>query len=268
MKIFPFKSVEEGAVVTSSIVWETKGARTLFGRRGVRGLANVDITSETAVRIAMAFGTALKEGATVCASRDSSRSARALKRALIAGLNLAGINVMDLELATVPLTRFQVHNSLSQGGVTVRLAAGDPDTVEIRFFDEDGRDIDPGVQRKIERLLYRESGLKGVSGLSADMRVLHAAAADGHAGAQRALALFARRLLREAGALTAVLGGIDLLGFTGGIGEHDAAVRAELVSGLGFLGLRLDAQANRAATGDALCRIDATGSSEIGRAHG
>ena len=49
VKIFPFKSVEEGAVVTSSIVWETKGARTLFGRRGVRGLANVDITSETAV---------------------------------------------------------------------------------------------------------------------------------------------------------------------------------------------------------------------------
>ena len=48
--------------MTSSIVWEIKGARTLFGRRGVRGLANVDITSEVAVRIAMAYGTALKKG--------------------------------------------------------------------------------------------------------------------------------------------------------------------------------------------------------------
>ncbi|MEY4416220.1 MAG: hypothetical protein RIQ53_3513 [Pseudomonadota bacterium] len=112
----------------------------------------------------------------------------------------------------------------------------------------------------LERLLYRESGLKGVSGLSADMRALHAAAAQGHAGAQRALALFARRLLREAGALTAVLGGLDLLAFTGGIGEHDAVVRAGLVEGLAFLGLRLDAQANRAATGDAVCRIDAADS--------
>ena len=62
VKIYPFKTVEAGALVTSSIVWESKGARTLFGRRGVRGLANVDITSEVAVRLAMAYGTALEEG--------------------------------------------------------------------------------------------------------------------------------------------------------------------------------------------------------------
>ncbi len=110
VKIYPFKMVEPGALVTSSIVWESKGARTLFGRRGVRGLANVDITSEVAVRLAMAYGTALKKGAVVCTSRDTSRSARALKRALIAGLNLSGVHVMDLELSTVPLTRFQVRH--------------------------------------------------------------------------------------------------------------------------------------------------------------
>ena len=108
MKIYPFKMVEPGALITSSIVWESKGARTLFGRRGVRGLANVDVTSEVAVRLAMAYGTALKKGAVVCTSRDTSRSARALKRALIAGLNLSGVHVMDLELSTVLLTRFQV----------------------------------------------------------------------------------------------------------------------------------------------------------------
>ena len=65
VKIYPFKTVEAGALVTSSIVWESKGARTLFGRRGVRGLANVDITSEVAVRLAMAYGTALKKGSVV-----------------------------------------------------------------------------------------------------------------------------------------------------------------------------------------------------------
>jgi mannose-1-phosphate guanylyltransferase / phosphomannomutase len=156
VKIYPFKSVEPGALVTSSIVWESKGARTLFGRRGVRGLANVDVTSEVAVRLAMAYGTALKKGSVVCTSRDTSRSARALKRAIIAGLNLSGINVMDLELATVPLTRFQVRSQRAHGGISVRLAPGDPDSVEIRFMDEDGADIDEGAQRKIERLLYRE----------------------------------------------------------------------------------------------------------------
>jgi mannose-1-phosphate guanylyltransferase / phosphomannomutase len=156
VKIYPFKTVEAGALVTSSIVWESKGARTLFGRRGVHGLANVDITSEVAVRLAMAYGTSLKKGAVVCTSRDTSRSARALKRAIIAGLNLSGTNVMDLELSTVPLTRFQVRSQRAQGGISVRLAPGDPDSVEIRFMDEHGADLDEGAQRKVERLLYRE----------------------------------------------------------------------------------------------------------------
>jgi mannose-1-phosphate guanylyltransferase/phosphomannomutase len=92
-----------------------------------------------------------------------------LKRALIAGINLSGVNVEDIELATVPLTRFQVRNSRSQGGITVRLAPGDPDTVEIRFFDADGRDIDPGSQRKIERLLYREDYRRAFGGEVGDI---------------------------------------------------------------------------------------------------
>ena len=156
VKIYPFKTVESGAIVTSSIVWESRGARTFFGPRGVRGLANVDISPEVVARVAMAYGTALPKGSTISTSRDTSRLARALKRGLISGLNLSGVNVEDMELATVPLTRFQVRNGPSQGGITVRLATGDPDTVEMRFFDNDGRDIDPSMQRKIERLLYRE----------------------------------------------------------------------------------------------------------------
>jgi mannose-1-phosphate guanylyltransferase/phosphomannomutase len=169
VKVYPFKTVESGAVVTSSIVWESRGARTLFGRRGVRGLANVDINPEVAVRLAMAYSTVIPKGATVTTSRDTSRVARALKRALIAGINLSGVNVEDIELATVPLTRFQVRNSRSQGGITVRLAPGDPDTVEIRFFDPDGRDIDPGQQRKIERLLYREDYRRAFGGEVGDI---------------------------------------------------------------------------------------------------
>src|SRR5580765_2783632 len=164
VRIYPFKTVEAGAVVNSSIVWESRAARTLFGRRGIRGLANVDVTPEVAVRVAAALGTALKKGAVVTASRDTSRAARALKRAVIGGLNLAGINVEDIELATVPLTRFQVRNSGASAGVTVRLAPDDPDSVEIRFFDSDGVDIDANTQRKVERLLYREDFRRAFAG--------------------------------------------------------------------------------------------------------
>ena len=156
VKVYPYKTVEPGAIINSSIVWESRGARSLFGRLGVAGLANVDISPELAVRVAMAYATTLKKGATVTVSRDTSRAARALKRAVMVGLNTAGVHVDDLEVGTVPVTRFQVRTERSQGGITVRLAADDPQSVVIRFFDANGIDIDGAAQRKIERLFHRE----------------------------------------------------------------------------------------------------------------
>jgi mannose-1-phosphate guanylyltransferase/phosphomannomutase len=156
VRIFPHKTVEGGATVNSSIVWESKGARSLFGRLGVTGLANVDLSPEMAVRVAMAYATTLPKGVTVTTSRDSSRAARALKRATMVGLNAAGQNVEDLEVATVPVTRFHVRTTTSRGGVTVRLAPGDPQALVIRFLDEDGLDLDGAGQRKIERVYQRE----------------------------------------------------------------------------------------------------------------
>lgn len=90
-------------------------------------------------------------------------------------------------------------------------------------------------------LLYRQSGLKGLSGLSADMRTLRASTDP---RARQAIDYFVARLREAVGALAAALGGLDALVFTGGIGEHDALTRAETVAGLGFLGLTLDETAN------------------------
>ncbi len=156
VKVYPFKTVEAGAVINSSLVWESRGARNLFGRHGVAGLANVDITPELATRVAMAYASTLKKGSTVTTSRDSSRAARMLKRAVMAGLNAGGVNVEDLEVAPVPVTRFQVRSQESQGGITVRLVAGDPQSVVLRFLDDDGIDAGTDLSRKIERLYYRE----------------------------------------------------------------------------------------------------------------
>jgi len=112
--------------------------------------------------------------------------------------------------------------------------------------------IDPGVllylidshhmsARALERLLYEESGLLGVSGISSDMRALLASA---DARAAEALDLFVYRIDRELGSLAAALGGLDALVFTGGIGEHAAAIRARVCLDAGWLGLEVDEQAN------------------------
>jgi acetate kinase len=106
--------------------------------------------------------------------------------------------------------------------------------------------------------LYRDSGLKGVSGLSADMRTLRASAKP---EAHEAIALFTHRVQREVGAMLATLRGVDLIAFTGGIGEHDAVLRAEVAAALAFASVRLDAAANAAATGSAPAAVHAVDSS-------
>ncbi|HEY5900148.1 MAG TPA: acetate/propionate family kinase [Burkholderiales bacterium] len=104
--------------------------------------------------------------------------------------------------------------------------------------------IDPGVllylmdekrmdARQLERLLYKESGLLGVSGLSHDMRTL---LASGDARAREAIDLYVYRIVREVGSLAAALGGLDALVFTGGIGEHAAPVRAAVCQAARWLG--------------------------------
>ena len=117
--------------------------------------------------------------------------------------------------------------------------------------------LDPGVilylqqqagltAEAVQALLYEQSGLLGVSGLSSDMRVLTASTA---ASAQEAIALFTFRIAREVGALTASLGGLDGIVFTAGIGENAPAIRAAVAQRLAWTGLTLDPQANAAGKG-------------------
>ena len=112
--------------------------------------------------------------------------------------------------------------------------------------------LDPGVllylmdtycmdARAIEDLIYRQSGLLGVSGISSDMRTLRESSAP---EAAEAIALYVYRIVREIGSLAAALGGLDGLVFTGGIGENDAAMRAEVASGCAWLGMTLDEARN------------------------
>ena len=156
VKVYPFKTVEAGAVIGRSIIWESRGTRTLFGARGVAGLINVDITPDLAVRLGAAYAATLKRRSTVVTCRDASRASRTIKRAFIAGLNGSGVHVHDLELAPVPVERFHLRSARATGGVAVETVPGDPQSIEIRFFDASGADIDEGAQRAIERVYFRE----------------------------------------------------------------------------------------------------------------
>ncbi|HTM54347.1 MAG TPA: acetate/propionate family kinase [Pirellulales bacterium] len=99
--------------------------------------------------------------------------------------------------------------------------------------------------------LAERSGLLGLSGVSGDVRDLERAAADGNARARLALDVFTSDIRHALGAMLVELGGADVIAFTGGIGENGVAIRAAVTAGLEELGIVLDAEANRAAQGEA-----------------
>jgi len=131
-------------------------------------------------------------------------------------------------------------------------------------------DLDPGIilhllrekgygPEQIDKLVNQESGMLGVSGISSDMKtLLEKSAIDPHA--RQAVEMFCHQLRKHVGALAAVLGGVDTLVFTGGIGEHAAPVRWEVCRGLAHLGIRLDGERNTRhagiiSSGESSCQV-------------
>lgn len=155
VQIFPFKRVDPAAIVNSSIIWESTGVRSLFCDVGIRGLVGIDITVELALAVAEAYASLLPKGGQVVVTRDTSRAARMVKRAMIAGLNAAGINVRDMRMASPAVSRFTTQKTRCVGGIHIAVATDDPGSLEIRFFDKNGLDIPPWEQKKIERLYFR-----------------------------------------------------------------------------------------------------------------
>ncbi|MFA7319933.1 MAG: acetate/propionate family kinase [Dokdonella sp.] len=185
------------------------------------------------------------------------------------GLRRYGFHGLSYEYQSIALVRR--HGDLARGRVLVAHIGSGASLCAMRglrsvattmgFSALDGLmmgtrcgSLDPGVVlslletgrfslERLGQLLYRESGLLGVSGESSDPRVL--LATEGHnPRAKLALDLYVHRIVREIGALGAVLGGLDLLAFTAGIGEHNAVIRERVCAALGLFGIRLDDSAN------------------------
>ncbi|WP_037568366.1 mannose-1-phosphate guanyltransferase [Phaeacidiphilus oryzae] len=168
VRVYPFKTIEAGAFVNTSVIWESRGQEHLFGARGVSGVLNVEITPELAVRLAGAYATTLKKGDTVTIARDHSRGARALKRAMISALQASAIDVRDLENVPMPVARQQTARG-SAGGIMLRTTPGVPDSLDILFFDERGADLSQGGQRKLDRVYARQEYRRAFPGEIGDL---------------------------------------------------------------------------------------------------
>lgn len=194
-------------------------------RYGFHGLSYQFIMGQLLERSAQARGRVLMahlgNGASLCGTRDARSQATTM-----------GFSALD--------------------GLMMGTRSGSLDAGVLLYLLEQGWDHD-----RLEKLLYKQGGLLGVSGISADMRRLRT---DGSPSARLAIDLFTYRVVREAGAIVACLQGLDVLAFSGGIGEHDAQLRQDVCAQLAWLGVALDADANRAAVGDEIRRISTNGS--------
>ena len=229
VKVYPFKTIEAGAVVHTSVIWESRGTSALFGPRGVSGLVNVEITPESVVRLASAYATTLPKGSTVVTARDASRAARALKRAVISALTASAIDVSDLEVTPLPVTRFQTRETGACGGVVLRTSPGDPESIDIVFLDADGADLSPARQRALERVVSRQEFRRAFPGEIAELTF-----------PSRSVETYVQELLR-----TIDVRGVEGAGMKVVIDTSGGAVSLVLPSLLGRLGVEVLTVNNR-----------------------
>ncbi len=156
IKLWPEKVVEEGAVVTRSLVWEDKWLRELFTDSRVTGLSNIEMNPEFGAKLGAAYGAFIGMGKTVVTSRDSDNVSRMMNRALICGLISSGVHTIDLRATSIPLLRHELSTGKEAGGIHVRRSPFDKNLTDIIFFDADGKDLPIKKTKSVERLFFGE----------------------------------------------------------------------------------------------------------------
>jgi len=155
VRIYPNKEVESGTHLLESVIWESRTTARLFEKDVVAGLVNVDLTPETAVRLAAALGTALKRGSRAVGSREDSEACELVERAMIAGLNSTGIDVADLQVMPAAVGRHLLKTSNYDIGFHVGTSNADTEVLQIRFFEQPGIQITPALQKELEKNFHR-----------------------------------------------------------------------------------------------------------------
>jgi len=156
IKIWPNKNIEEGSIVTRSLVWEDKWLRELFTDARVTGLSNIEISPEFGAKLGAAFGALVGAGSTVVTSRDSDNVSRMISRAIMSGLMSAGVHCIDLRTTSIPIVRYELQTGKERGGIHVRKSPFDRNSSDIIFFDQQGKDLPSSKTKSMERLFFGE----------------------------------------------------------------------------------------------------------------
>lgn len=156
--VWPGKTIEDGAIVSSNVIWMDKYKATLFKQNSVVGRSNVELSCDIATKLAEAFGSILPVGCTIYTSRDYHKGSRMLKRAFLGGLLGTGVNVVDLQFMPKNVMRhgLYIHGDIG-AGVHFRQSLDDSSTTEISFFTADSLPISTSTVQGIERLFFKEN---------------------------------------------------------------------------------------------------------------
>ncbi len=155
VRVYPFKEIETGAQIHEHVVWETRATTSPFGPDGATGLVNVDLTPETAVRLAAALGTSLRRGDRVVASRAAADACRMIQRAIISGLTSTGVHVADLRISPAAVTRHVLKTQGLQAGIHVGRSSADPEMINVRVFEWPGNQMTANLQKEVEKHFSR-----------------------------------------------------------------------------------------------------------------
>lgn len=153
--MWPEKQVEAESVVTNDVVWSTSHQANVFAGNVVKGLANIRVTPQFVLRLAMSFGAVLGRNKLVVVSRDGSRAARLMKRALTSGIMAMGVDVVDLYGMPASICSYAVRALNAHGACHVRIGDDHSEMVQMEFFDGDGYPLGRDIQRKVEAFYSR-----------------------------------------------------------------------------------------------------------------
>jgi mannose-1-phosphate guanylyltransferase/phosphomannomutase len=157
VKVWPYKHVEDGVTLASSLIWGQKWAKNIFSpHHGVTGLANIELSPEFAAKLGAAYGAFLGKGTVVSTSRDAHKTSRMINRAVMTGILSTGVNVHDYGVTPMPVVRYLARGGYEMGGIHTRRSPFDPLLLDIKFFDRSGLNLHPGHEKAIEKLFFQE----------------------------------------------------------------------------------------------------------------
>lgn len=157
IKIWPDKIIDEGSIVTRSLVWEDRWLRELFVTDSrVTGLSNVEMSPEFGAKLGAAFGAFVGSGSSIVTGRDSDNVSRMINRALICGLMSSGVHCIDMRATSIPIMRHELRSGKERGGMHVRKSPFDRNYTDIIFFDAQGKDLPVNKSKSVERLFFGE----------------------------------------------------------------------------------------------------------------